>query len=137
MSKGPHLIPKRLGRGVRLTDDGPEMRCWRCLEWLPIEEDFWTRSNTCMCRACQYERQQEVREGRVRKPAQVARERAYQERYRRFAGRLKAQYAAMWKAENIERAREANRAYYQRNRPEILAKAKARYAARKAAEKAA
>lgn len=110
-------------------DTGFEMRCPDCVQYWPLDEEFWPISsgNLARCRACHLERRAiyEKRKyaalhGRYRSPEARARRRE-RDRIRHAEKRADPET----RPAVLERQRRAGRAYYEAHRLEILEKRRA------------
>jgi hypothetical protein len=131
MRPDPH--PPR--SGVRYRDDtGLELRCQACKSYWPLTREFWDFRAFRRCRACvQQAKNKATREWLARNPEARRKLREYQRRYRQDAHEVKAMkaYDRYWS--DPEKARAKAREYYLANREAVLARKRARHAARKAA----
>lgn len=116
--------------GLRYREDtGFELCCGECRTYWPLDLEFWSKVGFSRCKACWAAYKRRSQRENYRRPEVRAKRHAYQVAYRKDASYAKRLYQQEKYWADPEKHRAKARERYYRNREEILAKKKAKYAA--------
>lgn len=99
---------------LRLTIDGPELRCGWCGDWLPITSEFWvvtTKNRWGRCKACENERARLYQRLRQRDAEYRTKKAGYSRRYRAWLKQVAPEYLPAYDRERRGRERKRAQGY--------------------------